>query len=271
MLVITTTACSAGGDHVGGDPTRSDSNDIALTETDRSQFCGIVSNIAQKLGLGAIGCDVEDSPGRLEHAAELAEIAQRIKNFGMEVTTEKVPDNQKIAVPGATFMYGRQALPIKGRCAAVHGRLLQAQGWTWWRAGMPEGNVRNAQPVQRWIDQSTSLSGVHFDLNPITVPFRAVVHADVLDSGPDRLEMEFNGDAFTGKGHIELLQEGDTCTMTHTFDGVVSGGEAGDGDNGRAFPEVLEVKLHFLATSGRFPYQYGTGFIGLAFDVEHGL
>jgi hypothetical protein len=159
------------------------------------------------------------------------------------------------AGPDTEYVRGKQSLPIYASCADVVTKLEQPEGWTWWRGGI----VKNETPLP-----PQGGAGVQFDLNPITRPFAPTLTMILgAPSRPDEaswlIPITFQG-AFVGPGSLRLTQSSEMCTMVHTWDGV----------RGAAFPAALDVKLHFLATSGLFPFEYGTGFVGLAYDLEHG-
>jgi hypothetical protein len=215
-------------------------SDIHLSDNDIKGLCQALS---QK---GVTSCTPEDPPGQFP---ELAAFESRSQIAGVTIT--EVPPGGVAAESNAAYVRGKQSLPIYAPCADVAARLMQPDGWTWWRGGIVHNVTTSAQ------------GGIQFDLNPITRPFEPVLTMTLgTPSRPDSaiwiIPITFQG-AFVGPGSLRLTQSGTECTLVHTWDGV----------RGAALPPELDAKLHFLATSGQFPFEYGTGFVGLAYDLEH--
>jgi hypothetical protein len=243
VAAVSVLAGCGGGDHSSGS---NEANEVAvdaihLTADEIDLLC---KALAQQ---GGTNCAPESPPG--EHP-ELAPYEARVAIAQVSVS-DTPPDGQKPA-PGAQYMRGQETLDVQASCADVLAKVEQPAGWTWWR----DGNIQNV------VQGSTHGVAVEFDMSPVTRPFAPALHLSVgLPSQADDtwvIPLTFGG-AFVGPGTVRLTENYNGCKMVHTWDGV----------QGAAFPPQLDVKMHFLAASGQFPFQWGTGFVGLAFDLQN--
>jgi len=207
----------------------------------------------------------------IRDAEDLEPYIRRVKT-NHRVASAALVDERNAPVIGidnlpviARLMFGEQRIEIHVKDPRVIIDRIMGP-WNWWRRGLLIKYTKNQD------------SSVETDLQAITKPIPAPLHLKLQP--PEQIangwhisayfstvvDGKTNG-VFEGPGSfdVELARDAegrDGYQLVHKFNGVKPHGA----------PASIGVNLHFAATGGslRWPFPHGTGFPGLAYDLEHG-